>query len=235
MSLICVSLVENTLSDLMKAADKCKSLGADIIEVRLDRLKEPLSSTTLEKLSKLKENTELPTMLTLRPKWEGGNFEGNEERRWAILEEAIEIGFDYIDLEFKLDDKKKNQLMAKAKENHVKTIVSYHNFQETPPWKEIFNQIKECADTGADIAKVVYYNKSINDALNILKAGSATKNIDHNFTAMGIGPQGHITRILAPAIGCEIVYASLEEGKEASEGQIDIMTLKQTWNLLGIK
>jgi 3-dehydroquinate dehydratase/shikimate dehydrogenase len=220
---------------MIKAADKCKSLGADIIEVRLDCLKEPISSTTLESLSKLKEKIGLSTVLTLRPKWEGGNFEGDEERRLTILGEAIETGFDYIDLEFKLDDKKKNKFMVKAKENHVKTIVSYHNYQDTPSWKEIFNQIKECADTGADIAKVVYYNKSLGDALNILKAGSAAKNINHNFTAMGMGPYGHITRILAPAIGCEVVYASLEEGKEASEGQIDVMTLKETWDILGIK
>lgn len=235
MSLICVSLVENTLSDMMKAADKCKSLGADIIEVRLDRLKEPLSSTTLESLLKLKEKTGLSTVLTLRPKWEGGNFEGDEESRLEILKGAIETGFDYIDLEIKMDEKKRDGLIANAKKSGVITIVSYHNYQETPSWKEIFNKIKECADTGADIAKVVYYNKSIGDALNVLKAGSAAKNIDHNFTAMGMGPYGHITRILAPAIGCELVYASLEEGKEASEGQIDIMTLKQTWNLLGIK
>ncbi len=235
MSLICVSLVENSLSDMMKAADKCKSLGADVIEIRLDYFKEPISSPTLESLSKLKEKTGLSTILTLRPKEEGGNFEGDEQKRLAILGEAIVSGFDYIDLEIKMDEKKRDELIANAKKSGVKTIVSYHDFQGTPAWKEIFNQIKECADTGADIAKVVYYNKSIFDALNVLKAGSAAKNVNYNFTAMGMGPYGHITRILAPRIGCEIVYASLEEGKEASEGQIDIMTLKETWKLLGIE
>jgi 3-dehydroquinate dehydratase/shikimate dehydrogenase len=235
MSLICVSLMEKTISEITASADKCRSLGADIIEIRLDHFKEEPSFSTLEKLSKLNEITGLPLILTIRPTWEGGNFEEDEGQRLEILKGAIKTGFNYIDLEMKMDGKKRDTLIASAKKSGVKTIVSYHNLKGTPSWKEIFNQIKECADTGADIAKVVYYNKSLGDALNVLKAGSAAKNIDHNFTAMGMGPYGHITRILAPAIGCEIVYASLEEGKETSEGQIDVMTLKETWDILGIK
>lgn len=227
--------MENTLSDMVKAADKCKSLGADIIEVRLDYLRKGPSFSSIEKLAKLNEITGLPLIFTVRPKWEGGNFKGDEGQRIETLKGAIETGFNYIDLEMKLDGKKRDELIASAKKKGVKTIVSYHNFQGTPYWKDIINQVNECINTRGDIAKVVYYNKSIDDAFNVLKAGSAAKKLHHNFTTMGMGPFGHVTRILAPAIGCELVYAALEGGKETAEGQIDIITLKEMWNLLGIR
>ena len=54
MSLICVSLMDDKISDLAASAEKCKSLGADIIEVRLDLLGGALSSTKLKKLFELK-------------------------------------------------------------------------------------------------------------------------------------------------------------------------------------
>ena len=163
MSLICVSLMENTVSDMVKAADKCKSLGADIIELRLDYLREGPSFSTIEKLAKLNEITGLPLIFTVRPKWEGGNFKGDEGQRIELLKGAIKNGFNYIDLEMKMDGKKRDELITSAKKSEVKTIVSYHDFQETPSWKEILNKIKECINTGADISKVVYYNKSIDD------------------------------------------------------------------------
>ena len=91
--------------------------------------------------------------------------------------------------------------------------------------------MKEIEKTGCDIIKVVYNAKSLLDALNILKAGSAAKNLEYRFTVMGLGPFGHVTRILAPIIGCEWIYAALEEGKEVVEGQIDINTLKELWSI----
>jgi 3-dehydroquinate dehydratase len=49
---------------------------------------------------------------------------------------------------------------------------------------------------------------------------------------MGLGTFGHITRILSPAMGCEMVYASLAEDKKVIEGQVDVKTLLEMWNIL---
>ena len=227
-----MSLIEKSISNLIDSADKCKSIGADLIEIRLDCLEEQLSINILKRVSEIKKNTGLPVILTLRPTWEGGNFSKFEERRIDILENGIELGFDYIDLELKTNESKRDELISKAKDAGVKTIVSYHNFEKTPAWKKVFNRIKDCANTGGDIAKVAFFNKSLEDAMNILKAGSAAKNLDYNFTVMGLGPFGHVTRILAPSIGCAIVYSAMADGKEAVEGQINLNTLKEIWNLM---
>jgi 3-dehydroquinate dehydratase type I len=231
MTLICISLIENSAAKFTVAAGECKAKGADLVEIRLDYLTEPLSINVLKRLAKIKDETGLPEILTFRPAWEGGKFDKFEERRLDILEDGINLGFDYIDLELKTDQKKRDKLLKIAKEAGVTTIMSYHNYKLTPTWKEIFNKIKECEKTGCDIIKVVYFNNSLVDALNVLKAGSAAKNLNYKYTVMGMGPFGHITRILAPIIECELVYAAIEEGKEVYQGQIDIETLREFWSI----
>lgn len=234
MSLICISLVEKTVPEIMEYSNKCKVLGTDIVEVRLDFLKKSVSSTMLDELLEFKRKTGLPVILTLRPDWEGGNFKGKEDQRIVILKEIIERRFDYLDLEYKMDKTKRNELILMARKNNVKTIVSHHDFRQTPTWEEILNQIQKCVKTKGDIAKVVYYNNSLDDCLNILKAGFAAKKLNLEFTVLGMGPYGHVTRILAPAVGCQIIYAALEKGKEAIFGQTDVATLREIWKILGL-
>ena len=87
-------------------------------------------------------------------------------------------------------------------------------------------------DNGGDIAKLAFNNNSYSDVLSILKACSAAHNLNYKFTVMGLGPLGYITRVLGPAIGCEMVYTSLAENKKVVEGQVDIKTLREMWNTL---
>jgi 3-dehydroquinate dehydratase-1 len=224
--------MERSVSKLMVSAEDCKAKGADLLEIRLDYIVEQLSLNVLKRIAEIKNNTGLPLILTLRPDWEGGKCKKFEERRLDILENGIELGFDYIDLELKIEEKRRDELIAKAKDSGVRTILSHHNFSLTPKWKEIFNQIKQTAKIGADMTKLVYTNNTIDDAQNLLQGCSAAKHLDYTFSVMGVGQYGHITRILGPMVGCEIIYAALAKGKEAYTGQIDISTLKRIWNIL---
>lgn len=49
-------------------------------------------------------NSKLPSdMLHLsRPKWEGGQYDGDEKHRLDVLRLAMELGADYIDVEFQV-------------------------------------------------------------------------------------------------------------------------------------
>ncbi|UCE73824.1 MAG: type I 3-dehydroquinate dehydratase [Methanomassiliicoccales archaeon] len=230
MSLICVSLMEKTASDVFASADKCKSLGADIIEVRFDGLAAQTESN-LGEMSKLKENISLPVILTIRPTWEGGKFEGDEENRISLLKKAVESGFDYVDLELKMDIENLNFLVQMARDMGVKAIVSYHDFENTPSEKDILEKIIECQNAHADIAKVACYNKTFDEAYRVLRAGLAAKKLDIPYSVMGMGPFGHITRILAPFAGCEFMYAALDHEIKVDEAQVPISILKELWSL----
>lgn len=234
MSLICVSVIEESLPEIITSSVKCKSLGVDIVEVRLDYLKEPASQATLDALYDVKMNVDLPMIITLRPRWEGGNFTGEEEDRLETLKKAIDKGFDYVDLELKIQEDKRTPLVDHAQYLGVKTIISNHDFEKTPAKEKILDQIKECHSANGDLAKVAYFCNSIDDTHNVLWAALIVKNLKLPFSVMGTGPFGHITRILAPFVGSHFVYSSLDAKREAAEGQIPIATLKGLWNILGI-
>ena len=40
-------------------------------------------------------------IVTCRPVWEGGQFSGSEEERRRFLSEAVELGAEYVDIEWR--------------------------------------------------------------------------------------------------------------------------------------
>jgi len=225
MSLICVTLTGESVSEFFESARKCKALGADLFELRLDFLKENATEHSLSELSRLKDEVGLPVILTIRPSWEGGSYGSSEESRLALLGKGIELGFDYIDLELKTEDARRNEIINKAIESGVTTIVSHHDYIETPSSKDILFLMKQCLEADGDIAKVVTTAHEFMDGVDVILAGKEAKSQNLRFTVMGMGRFGYLTRFLGPVAGCEMVYASLERGEEAVYGQVDIQTL----------
>ncbi|KAH9322627.1 hypothetical protein KI387_017266 [Taxus chinensis] len=84
-----------------------KADGADIVELRIDHLHNFNPNTHLHSLLKQRP---LPIIITYRPKWEGGEYEGEEVARLDTLRLALELGADFVDVELqhgcdKLTDK----------------------------------------------------------------------------------------------------------------------------------
>src|SRR5687768_807412 len=67
---------------------------ADLIELRLDTVSDPDVAGALE-------GRRTPVVVTCRAKWEGGGFDGSESERRTILERALQLGAEYVDVEFK--------------------------------------------------------------------------------------------------------------------------------------
>ena len=42
-----------------------------------------------------------PVLVSCRPVWEGGRFRGSEEERHSILRRALDLGADWVDLEWR--------------------------------------------------------------------------------------------------------------------------------------
>ena len=65
-----------------------------------------------------------------------------------MLQKAIELGADYVDVEF-------DSFRHITRRDSSKLIISYHNFKETPHnINEIYEDISQCKP---DIVKVVTY------------------------------------------------------------------------------
>ena len=95
--LLCVTVTAPTTADLRRARDEVAD--ADLVELRLDTVSDPDVAGALE-------GRRTPVIVTCRPTWEGGAFTGSEEQRRRILSEALALGADYVDVEWraKFDD-----------------------------------------------------------------------------------------------------------------------------------
>ena len=90
---ICVSIIPKNVEEAKKLEEEAKRKGADLIEIRLDRL---YSDSNLEEI---KNHANIMKIGTLRSSNQGGMFSGSENARFQTLLNASKAGFDYIDIE----------------------------------------------------------------------------------------------------------------------------------------
>lgn len=199
------------------------SVDSNLVELRLDYLDNFLEIGKLKKIKK-------PRISTCMPVWEGGKFKGSENERAEILLSAIEFS-NYVTIELRTRKSLRDPLIKKAKERGVKVIVSYHDFNSTPEKKEIMKIIKKEHSAGADIAKVAFMPKNYADVLNAMYALVENK-LKIPVIAISMGKIGKISRVIAPALGSYMAYASAGKGKESAEGQLTVKELKEVLKIL---
>lgn len=225
MTEICIPLTKRTIEEDLETVERCISSGADMVELRLDELDDPYTGRDFP----VRESG-LKTVMTLRPKWEGGSFKGREIERMSLLHDCIDLQPDYIDIEAGTDEELLAGILDHARKNGVGTIISFHQFEGSPDPESIVKKINSMKTYRADIVKMAYSCSTFQESMVLLKAGLKfwETGIDHSIT--GMGPFGHIVRMLAPAIGCKIAYACLDSPDV--EGQVCAGDLKVIWKLL---
>jgi 3-dehydroquinate dehydratase type I len=211
--LVCASLVGETLSEMVSSAKKTE---ADLVEMRLDHIKERSDLKAIRDIKK-------PVIATCMPKWEGGLFCGTEEKRMAILEDALPF-VRYLTVELNTEPKLRDRIVKKAKQNKVKVIIASHDFEKTPPLAEIIKIIARERDAGADIAKVAFTPKNEADVLSVLRA-----TVEHSLSipviALSMGELGRASRIVGPLLGSYLTYAAESDGRKAAAGQFTVSEL----------
>lgn len=210
-TLICVPLFQKDRKNVLKVAREAIKLGADLLELRIDVLLDP----DPQKIIHLIEEINFPLIATNRMKEEGGYFRGSEDERIEILIETAEY-VDYVDIELQTDEKNRSKVINASKS----TIISYHNFQRTPPLKELLNIVKKEKELGT-IAKFAVMPQNMQDTLNVLQV----VNQSDNTIGIAMGEMGRYTRVLAPLFGSPLTYASSDKG--SAPGQLNINETKE--------
>lgn len=222
---IAVPISDNSVSEALKSMDRAYEKGADIIELRIDNI---FSETKRPNLKRLVNHNSLPKIVTNRHRDEGGGFTGSEERRINLLNYAVGLGVEYIDIEgsFYTPLLGKNTIKEGTE---TKFIISYHNFNETP--EDLDRVYENISEKEPDIVKIATKANSHHDSLRMLNLIS---NADRDIIGICMGREGIMTRVYGPAFGGYLTFASLETGKESAKGQMDIDTLRETWKKLGL-
>jgi 3-dehydroquinate dehydratase I len=222
---ICVSIGPKDAKSIEKEADRAFQLGADYVEIRFDFLKQDFLPAALDAATSIKDRT----VYTLRPKSEGGMFSGSEENRLLWLYRLIEQEPMLVDVEF--ETLKKNDELADLLEGKKSPLlVSWHDFEKTPPSDYIADLLSEMRNY-SNYVKIVTTAQSIEDSLRLLELYETAIGLSPIFFAMG--DAGVISRLLCNIIGnAPFTYASLE--KIIAPGQLTVQQMKKLYNKMGV-
>jgi 3-dehydroquinate dehydratase-1 len=216
----CISIAENTPKKL-KQTLKIALRKSDYAEIRFDFLKAEQIPQVLENVKKdLKK-----IVCTLRPKSEGGKFDGNEKERISILKLIAEYNPFLLDVEFNTMKKEKS-LVKYLKMTKTNLLISGHDFKKTPNFTELKKKLNQMSKYSSNV-KIVTTAKTTDDATRVLQLYNKKGKI--NLIAFAMGDSGRISRILSLYLGSPYAYVSL--GKAVAPGQFSVDEVKKIINL----
>jgi 3-dehydroquinate dehydratase type I len=134
-----------------------------------------------------------------------------------LLEKIGKAGFNYLDVDFK------DLEMFKEFKVACKIIGSYHDYEGTPTLEKAREIAEKIYDSGADIAKIVFYAKTCEDSfipINLLKEAKKP------MISFCMGHKGRISRFLGVQCGSLINYIAPDESWKTAEGQFTL----DDWN-----
>jgi 3-dehydroquinate dehydratase / shikimate dehydrogenase len=193
-----------TMDELRRQRDAAAAF-ADLVEVRLDSVDRPDVAAALE--GRLR-----PVIVTCRPRWEGGQFEGSEQERQQVLMTAAHAGAEFVDVELRADFAA--DLVRTSRGRGV--IVSMHVFDAAE--RDYTGRLAALRATGAEVAKLAVQVDSLTQTLPLFELGQAASRTDdgqhHVFIAMG--PRGVHTRVLSARLHNRWTYS----GEGVAPGQM---------------
>ncbi|KAG8048861.1 hypothetical protein GUJ93_ZPchr0009g1255 [Zizania palustris] len=257
-TLLCVPATARAPREMAAEVAAAAALGADVAELRLDRLSGFAPSRDLPVL--LAGPRPLPALVTYRwgpaafsargwcggespsclpctergraswPKWEGGEYEGDDEPRFEALMLAMELGAEYVDIELKVADKFMKLISGKKPET-CKLIVSSHNYENTPSAEELGNLVAQIQATGADIVKIATTATEIIDVARMFQILVHCQEKQVPIIGLVMNDRGFISRVLCPKFGGYLTFGTLEKGKESAPAQPTIADLINVYNI----
>lgn len=208
--MICISIAQGSrrlaLVDMLNAAPQC-----DLIELRLDRFGKAPDVT------ELLANKPKPVLMSCRRRADGGEWEGPEEERLALLRHCIVSKAEYVEIELDVADQIRPFPPSKR-------VISYTNFRETPAdIVEIYNQ---ACSKRADVVKLATLVRTPEEAwplVQILRAPAVPT------VVVGLGKLGIMLTLLSRKMEAPWAYAALERGMEQYPGQPTIHDLETVY------
>jgi 3-dehydroquinate dehydratase type I len=221
---ICVALTAQDINQLKAMITQSEHEGAAIIEIRLDYLPKTPN------FEMVRDMTTLPLIATNRSPSEGGYKAINETERIQSLLAAASAGFEYIDLEWRTPQI--HQICAKVKKlSDTQMILSHHDFQISPTFKQLSIIHHKQVQAGADICKIIFTANTIADNLPCLDYLQQVA-LHQRMICFCMGSLGLMSRLFSPLFGGFLTYAAIKQGQEAALGQITLAEMKHFYEMI---
>ncbi len=207
---LCATVTADSMAELRLRRDEV--LGADLVELRLDGIRD------LDVAGALADRRG-PVIVTLRPTWQGGRYDGDEATRVALLEQAWSLGADFVDVEFGAAE----GLMACSQGARI--VRSYHDFQGMPA--DAGDRLRALLGSGAQVVKLAAMTHRLAD---VVALADLARMADGRAVVIGMGPAGEASRILAAQIGSPWTYA----GEGVAPGQLSLARMRDEFHVSAI-
>ncbi len=203
-----LSSIPHDLQALLKEAT------CDVVEIRLDQMH--VEADWLGTARAL-ESAGLPVIITIRSQSEGGGWDSSEEKRLELLKQAL-TELSAVDVELRSEIA--SAVAQTAKASGKVCIVSYHDFDGTPPVTELENAMTEACRLGC-IGKITTTIKTQGDREALQQILCHPWPIP--VCVMGMGPMGTETRITFAGLGSCLTYGYLD--RPSAPGQFSAAEL----------
>lgn len=241
-SFLCIPITVHDLAPALTDAQAAKDAGADLIEWRID---EAFSGSDdeheLRLIKQLVADSPLPCIVTCRPTWEGGGYDGDDDARVSLFEAlgTADTPPRYIDVELAAYSRSANlkqkinlavEHPKQVRDLNTSLILSAHDFGGRP--MDLTRRIAAMrAEPAASVLKIAYRARSLRDNLELFDLIAES---DRPMIALGMGEFGLASRVLASKFGGFLTFASLHQQKTTAPGQTTIRELLDVYRFRSI-
>ncbi len=220
---ICIALGLPDVPSLLDHARREVAAGETFLEFRLDYLERPSEGACAIR-GFLEESPDTVVMATCRRHQNHGKFNGSIEDELAVLDLAVRNGASAVDVEIETAEMAAERMPQFR--SRVAVIVSYHNFEATPPLDSIVSRVLR---TPADIYKIVTTARKPSDNIRVLAAAKALTR--QKVTVLAMGELGFPTRVLSPLFGGAFTYAAPMYAEGTAAGQVSARLLRNLYRV----
>lgn len=230
MTKLCVPIMVDSAEQARADSLAARDAGADLVELRLDRFTDDRDAAAL-----LVKDCPLPCIVTIRPDWEGGEYDGDDMYRVALIEyigvECHGHGPAYFDVELAAYDRSANlrhkvMLVVDHHEQPRPTdtglILSSHDFDTRP--SDLIRRVQAMANYhSCRVVKLAWRARSLRDNL---EAFEIIRDRAKPTIALCMGEAGLMSRVLAKKFGALLTFAAIDKTRGTAPGQPTIEELK---------
>lgn len=194
--------------------------GMHIAELRVDLFRKPSVESAQTLLQSLARFPHIATLLTVRSRFEGGQWAGDEPQRLEVIQQLLPQ-VDAVDIEWSARDIRP-AVIAAANALTRRVVLSHHDFDRTAATAELERYIHEAQQAGASIVKLATRVNSTDDLVRLTALMAQHKAA--NLVLIGMGAQGALTRLAFPALGSLFTFAHF--GEATAPGQVELSQLQ---------
>jgi 3-dehydroquinate dehydratase-1 len=209
---ICAPLVAASAEALAAEARAVAAKQPDLLEWRVDFFAQIADRQQVVSAAKALRAAAggLPILFTRRAEREGGQRIALDEPGVVALYAAVldSGAVDLVDFEMGNDPGHVAQVRALARAAGRPLVLSFHDFQRTPPDQELAARFTQAQELGADVAKLAVMPQSMDDVHRLLGATlTASQRLDIPVISMAMGGLGAVSRLCGGAFGSALTFA----------------------------